>query len=297
MAIKHWISAIRLRTLPLAVASIGMGSFLAAADQTFDWKIFVLAGLTAIFLQILSNLSNDYGDSIHGADSVARSGPSRAVQSGVISAASMKKSMYLLAACSLISGLGLIIYAIQSVQDFLIFLTIGILSIVAAITYTSGSIPYGYKGLGDLMVLVFFGWVATIGTYYLHAHDMEWVHFLPATALGFLTIGVLNVNNIRDIESDKLAGKNSIPVRLGRKKAVWYHWLLLGGAILLATLYCLQTGKGPMQYLFLIAVPFIFLNARAVKIKTTAAALDPYLKQMAISTLIFVLGFGLGQIL
>ena len=147
------------------------------------------------------------------------------------------------------------------------------------------------------MVLVFFGWVATIGTYYLHAHGMQWMHFLPATALGFLTIGVLNVNNIRDIESDKLAGKYSIPVRLGRTKAVWYHWMLLGGAVLLATIYCLQTGRGVKQYLFVIALPFLFINARAVKIHTTASALDPYLNQMAISTLVFVLGFGIGQLL
>ena len=297
MALKHWIGAIRLRTLPLAVASIGMWSFLATADQAFDLKVFILAALTTIFLQILSNLSNDYGDSIHGADNKERTGPSRSVQTGVISKAAMKRAMYIMGALSFISGIALLVYSIQSKQDFIIFLVLGIFSIIAAITYTSGKVPYGYKGLGDLMVLIFFGWVATIGTYYLHAHSFKWSLFLPATALGFLTIGVLNVNNIRDIESDKLAGKNSIPVRLGREKAVLYHWFLLGGAIILAILYALQTGKGLLQFIFLLAVPLLLVNARAVKHKTTAQTLDPYLKQMALSTLVFVLTFGLGQLL
>ena len=147
--LKHWISAIRLRTLPLAVASIGMGSFLAAADKTFDGYVFLLAAGTAICLQILSNLSNDYGDSIHGADSSNRVGPSRAVQAGLISSAAMKKSMYVLAGLSFLMGLALLYYSIRSTQDFIIFLILGGLSIVAAITYTRGKIPYGYKGLGD----------------------------------------------------------------------------------------------------------------------------------------------------
>jgi len=297
MALKHWIGAIRLRTLPLAVASIGMGSFLAAADHAFDVKVFILAALTTIFLQILSNLSNDYGDSIHGADNKERTGPSRAVQSGKISLFAMKRAMYILGGLSFLSGIALLAYSIQSKQDFIIFLVLGIFSIIAAITYTSGKIPYGYKGLGDLMVLIFFGWVATIGSYYLHTHAFKWNLFMPATALGFLTIGVLNVNNIRDIESDKLAGKNSIPVRLGRDKAVLYHWFLLVGAIILAIIYAMQTGKGLAQYLFLIAIPLLFINARAVKYKTTAQALDPYLKQMALCTLVFVLTFGIGQLL
>lgn len=297
MALQHWIAAIRLRTLPLAVASIGMGSFLAAAEQAFDGMVFGLAALTAICLQILSNLSNDYGDSIHGADSVDRVGPSRAVQSGVISSKAMKNAMYLFAFLSLIAGLRLLFYAIQSKQDFIIFISLGIFSIIAAITYTSGKLPYGYKGLGDLMVLIFFGWVATMGTYYLHTHTFKLVHFLPATALGFLTIGVLNVNNIRDIESDRLAGKFSIPVRIGRQKAVYYHWFLLGGAILLTALYVVWTNGGWQQLLFFVSVPLLWVNAKAVKEKIDPTSLDPYLKQMAISTLIFVLSFGIGQLL
>ena len=297
MSVKHWIQAIRLRTLPLAIASIGMGSILAAVHQVFDGYVFGLAALTAICLQILSNLSNDYGDSIHGADSVDRVGPSRAVQTGAISASAMKKAMIFLAVLSLLAGLALLYYAIRSKLDFILFLVLGIFSIIAAITYTSGKIPYGYKGLGDLMVLIFFGWVATLGTFYLHAHSFHWLHFLPATALGFLTIGVLNVNNIRDIESDKLAGKYSIPVRIGRQKAVYYHWFLLGGAIILTTIYVLLTDYSIMHFLYLLSVPLFMINARAVLIKKEAQALDPYLKHMAISTLVFVITFGIGQLI
>jgi len=297
MALKHWISAIRLRTLPLAVASIGMGSFLAAKDNLFDKYVFGLAALTAICLQILSNLANDYGDSVHGADSSEREGPKRAVQTGAISKNAMKNAMILLSVLSLVSGLCLLYYAINSRQDFLVFLGIGIAAIVAAITYTSGAFPYGYRGLGDVFVLIFFGWVATLATYYLHTHIFEPSYFLPATALGLLTVGVINVNNVRDIESDKLAGKYSIPVRLGREKAVLYHWGLLIGAIVLATIFVGQNFSGWQQFLFLLSLPFLYINGRAVQTKKNAMELDPYLKQMAISTVIFVLTFGIGQLI
>lgn len=297
MALKHWISAIRLRTLPLAVASIGMGSFLAAKDNLFDKNVFGLAALTAICLQILSNLANDYGDSVHGADSVERTGPKRAVQTGAITKNAMKNAMILLSLLSLLSGLCLLYYAINTRQDFFIFLGIGIAAIVAAITYTSGAFPYGYRGLGDIFVLIFFGWVATLATYYLHTHIFEPNYFLPATALGLLTVGVINVNNVRDIKSDKLAGKYSIPVRLGREKAVIYHWFLLIGALILATIFVLQDFQGGQQFLFLLSAPFLWINGRAVQTKMEAMELDPYLKQMAIATVIFVLTFGIGQLL
>lgn len=296
MALKHWISAIRLRTLPLAIASIGMGSFLAAKDGVFDTYVFGLAALTAICLQILSNLANDYGDSIHGADSAERAGPTRAVQTGAITKTAMKNAMILLSILSFISGIILLTYAINSRQDFFIFLGIGIAAIIAAITYTSGAFPYGYRGLGDLFVLIFFGWVATLATYYLHGHIFQPSYVLPATALGLLTVGVINVNNVRDIESDKLAGKYSIPVRLGREKAVIYHWALLIGAIVLTTIYVLLNYKGFAQFSYLLSLPFLYINGKAVQTKKEAMELDPYLKQMAISTVIFVLTFGIGQL-
>ena len=206
--VKAWLSAFRLRTLPLALASIGMGTFLAASFESMQPKVFLLSALTTIFLQILSNLANDYGDSIHGADSISRKGPQRAVQSGQISSKAMYVAIILFVFLSFTSGVWLLIEATNSWQTFGLFLILGILAIIASITYTAGSNPYGYIGLGDISVLIFFGWVAVLGTFYLHTQFIDWWIILPASSCGFFATAVLNLNNIRDIESDKLAGKN-----------------------------------------------------------------------------------------
>jgi 1,4-dihydroxy-2-naphthoate octaprenyltransferase len=219
--VKAWISAFRLRTLPLALASIFLGSFIAAAHGAFDWLIFSLCVLTTLFLQILSNLANDYGDSIHGADGEHREGPSRAVQAGLISATQMKKAMTVFGVLSFITGVLLIYTAFQAQWWLaLIFLGLGLGAIYAAIRYTAGKNPYGYKGLGDLFVLLFFGLVGVGGSYFLYTQVLDWFILLPATGCGLLAVGVLNVNNIRDIKSDEVSGKRSIPVRIGRENAV-----------------------------------------------------------------------------
>ena len=237
---EAWLHAVRLRTLPLALASILAGSFIAAWQNSFRWEILVLASLTTIFLQILSNLSNDYGDSVHGADSIDRQGPVRAVQSGLITLPEMKKAMYLFGALSLISGLSLLYLAVQDLQIFLLFLGLGLAAIWASITYTSGKNPYGYAGLGDLSVFIFFGLLGVLGTYFLHTYSSNNLAVLIAVALGFFSTAVLNINNIRDIDSDKRAGKKSIPVRIGRSNAVKYNWslIILGNlALLLFVIY------------------------------------------------------------
>jgi 1,4-dihydroxy-2-naphthoate octaprenyltransferase len=297
MNLQAWLQAFRLRTLPLALASILMGSLLASDTQSFQWQIFTLCTLTTIFLQILSNLANDYGDSIHGADSENRQGPSRAVQSGQISPQAMRLAIIVFALLSLCSGLTLLYLAIDSWTSFFLFLGLGILAIIAAITYTMGARPYGYIGLGDISVFIFFGLVGVIGTYFLHTHSFSWQLFLPASACGLFSVGVLNLNNIRDIESDAKAGKKSIPVRLGRERAVWYHWSLLFLGVLCALIYVLSNFQSFWQFLFLLVLPFLWINAQAVKHKTKASELDPYLKQLALSTLFFVLTFGLGNLL
>ncbi|MEM6964041.1 MAG: 1,4-dihydroxy-2-naphthoate polyprenyltransferase [Bacteroidota bacterium] len=295
--LKAWLSAFRLRTLPLALASIAMGSFLAAAIERMQWKIFLLSALTTVFLQILSNLANDYGDSIHGADSIERKGPLRAVQSGTITSAAMLKAMVVFAVLSFIAGIWLLIEAIDSWETFLLFLGIGILAIIASITYTAGSSPYGYKGLGDISVLIFFGWVAVLGTFYLHTKMIDWWMLLPATSCGLFATAVLNVNNIRDIESDKKAGKITLPVRMGKVNAVRYHWFLLVMGVLTSVVYVAFHFQHAWQLLFLIVIPLLFINAKAVYQKTEPAELDPYLKQMAMTTLLFVITFGIGQII
>jgi 1,4-dihydroxy-2-naphthoate octaprenyltransferase len=170
---------------------------------------------------------------------------------------------------------------------------LGLLCIGAAVTYTIGRKPYGYLGLGDLSVLIFFGWVGVMGSFYLFAKTISWFELLPATSMGLLSIAVLNINNIRDIESDKAAGKFSLPVRLGRPKAIVYHWILLSTAVLFAFVYTILKFNSPWQFIFLIALPLFVRNGLAVTRKPPEL-LDPYLKQMAISTLFFVVLFGVG---
>jgi 1,4-dihydroxy-2-naphthoate polyprenyltransferase len=294
---RIWLKAFRLRTLPLALSSIAMGGFLASAAGAFRWDIFLLCILTTIFLQILSNLANDYGDSVHGADSVDRKGPQRAVQSGAISAQQMKAAVIIFIILCLVSGITLLIFSFgMNWSAIFFFFILGVLSILAAIAYTVGKKPYGYSGLGDLSVLIFFGLVGVMGSYYLFTREVSWFQLLPALTCGFFSIAVLNVNNIRDIESDKKAGKFSIPVRIGRANAIKYHWSLLICGLLAASLYTLFTFQSPWQLLYLIALPLFIKNGIAVS-KKPSHELDPYLKQMAISTLVFVLLFGTGLIL
>jgi 1,4-dihydroxy-2-naphthoate octaprenyltransferase len=274
-----------------------MGGFLAADAGSFHLNIFLLCVITTICLQILSNLANDYGDSIHGADSVSRKGPSRAVQSGVIRADEMWRAILLFGTLSLVSGMLLLFVSFGFQWDaILFFLALGLLSIGAAVTYTVGRKPYGYLGLGDLSVFVFFGLVGVLGSYYLFTKDISWLEILPATSMGLLSVAVLNVNNIRDIESDKLAGKFSIPVRLGRRRAVVYHWLLLAAAVVCAVVYSSVMYRALWQFLFMLAIPLFVINGRAIASRPSDT-LDPYLKQMAISALLFALLFGGGLLL
>jgi 1,4-dihydroxy-2-naphthoate octaprenyltransferase len=297
MNIKVWLAAFRLRTLPLAVSCIGMGGFLAASSQAFRWDIFLLCILTTIFLQILSNLSNDYGDAIHGADSVHRVGPLRAVQSGSITPAQMRNAIMLFVVLCLASGISLLIRSFGlNWNALLFFFGLGVLSILAAIAYTVGRKPYGYIGLGDVAVLIFFGIVGVMGSAYLFTHQVNWMQVLPALSCGFFSMGVLNVNNIRDMESDRIAGKFSIPVRIGRKNAIRYHWFLILGGLASALVYNILQFTTPWQFLFAATIPLFIYNGFSVTRKAPAR-LDPYLKQLAISTLLFVVCFGIGQLM
>jgi len=299
MNIKAWLSAMRLRTLPLTLSSVGMASFLAAKYAAFRWDIFVLCVLTTVFLQILSNFANDYGDSINGADNAERKGPQRAVQSGLISPKAMMKGIIMLSSLSLFSGMLLLYIALQQStrETILVFFGLGLLSIVAAITYTAGKKPYGYAGLGDLAVIIFFGWVGVLGTFYLFTHQFNMLLILPATSCGLFATAVLNVNNIRDIESDEKAGKRSVPVRIGRKNATLYHWVLLGGGLLCAIMYVVYTYTDLWQFLFAITIPLFLINAIGIYKKQQPKELDPYLKQMALTSLSFMITFGIGQLL
>lgn len=294
-----WVEAARPRTLALAVATVGLGLALAWSDGFHKLPVVLLTLLTAILLQILSNLANDYGDSLHGADSVERLGPRRAVQSGRVTREAMRRAVVLLVLLSMVTGLATVwlAFGASGLYLVLLFLLLGAAAIWAAIAYTASNRPYGYAGLGDLAVFLFFGVVAVAGAYFLLAHRLPPVILLPAVSGGLFSVGVLNINNIRDVDSDRRAGKYTIPVRLGPRRARVYHWLLLGGGFAAALLYVLLTYHSPWQLLFLVTAPLFLRNGLAVWRSHTPAELDPLLKQMSLSTLLFVITFALGHLL
>lgn len=294
-----WVEAARPRTLALALGTIGLGLLLAWSDGYRNVPVALLALLTATLLQILSNLANDYGDSLHGADSGLRAGPQRAVQSGRITRQSMRRAVIFLVVLSMLSGLLMVWLAFGAggIYLLLLFLVLGAAAIWAAIAYTASNRPYGYAGFGDLFVFLFFGLVAVGGAYFLLAQRLPPAILLPAISGGLLSVGVLNINNIRDVESDRQAGKFSIPVRIGPRRARLYHWFLLTGGFGAALLYVVLTYHSPWQLLFLLTAPLFFRNGLAVWRRHTPEELDPLLKQMSLSTLLFVVTFGLGHLL
>ncbi len=302
ISMKSWIAAARPRTLPLALASIILGCFLAIADRQFSWEIALLAVLTTIFLQILSNFANDYGDAVSGKDTDARVGPRRAVATGDITREAMLRGIIVTAVLALISGVWLLVaslfdadWSLNAPGFFYGMLTLGLLSIAAAVGYTNGKRPYGYAGFGDIAVLLFFGWVGVLGTYFLHTLDFRPLLLLPATAVGLFATGVLNINNIRDIETDAQTGKRSIPVRLGRMLAIRYHWGLLLAGMACAVAFSFLNDAKPVAYLYLLTFPLFVLNGRAVATHKHPAELNPRLGQLALTTLLFVILFGIGN--
>ncbi|KEO72494.1 1,4-dihydroxy-2-naphthoate polyprenyltransferase [Anditalea andensis] len=293
---EAWIHAIRLRTLPLALASILMASFLAYYYQSFKWEILVLAASTTTLLQILSNLANDYGDSIHGADSENREGPIRAVQSGIIPLHEMKIAMVIFAVLSLFSGILLLYVAVSSWLMFWGFIALGLFAIAAAVTYTSGTKPYGYMGLGDISVFLFFGLTGVLGTLFLHMLDFQSAVIWPAISLGLFSTAVLNINNIRDIKADTQAGKKSIPVRIGKLAAIKYNWALIIGGNLFMLIFIFQE-KAWGGFLAFLLLPLMVRVGAGVQKGKNSQQIDPFLKKMAIATLMWVLAFGVGLIL
>ena len=296
---KKWIAAFRLKTLPLALSNTIMGSALAAGEDKFRWSIFGLAALTTILLQIMSNMANDYGDFVNGKDTAERIGPKRMVQSGEITPKTMLRGIIIIGIFTAISGLTLILVGTAGIDitNILIFGVLGIAAIVAAIKYTVGKNPYGYRGLGDIFVFIFFGLVGVIGTYFLHAQSFSWDLLLPASAMGFLSTGVLNMNNLRDYEADKNANKKTIVVAMGQQKAKFYHLFLVGGAILLAVIYTITNYNSPWQWLFVISLPILFLNLKTVFSYKNSIELYPELGKLSMGTLLFAISFGVGLII
>lgn len=292
---KHWIEAARLRTLPLSVSGIIVGSMYALANPTenvytptevFNWKIFGFALLTTLGLQVLSNFANDYGDGVKGTDNEDRVGPKRAIQSGVITPQAMKKAIVITSILTLLSAITLIYFAFGETNFVysIFFLLLGIAAIVSAIRYTVGNSAYGYKGFGDLFVFVFFGLVSTLGVNFLYSKEVDPLLILPAVAIGLLSVGVLNLNNMRDEASDKKSGKNTLVVKMGGQAAKKYHYFLIIGAMVSVVLFAILSDYHFDQYLFLLAYIPLTKHLIVVSNNKEPKLLDPELKRVALST-------------
>ncbi|ROV61108.1 1,4-dihydroxy-2-naphthoate polyprenyltransferase [Vibrio ponticus] len=274
--LQIWLDAARPKTLPLALVSILTGSVLAFSSHHFSLSVAVLAFVTATLLQILSNLANDYGDAVKGTDNEARLGPTRAIQSGAVTPKTMKQAIIVNVILTMIAGLVLVLHALNSWESILAFIGLGLLAIGAAIAYTVGNKPYGYVGLGDISVFIFFGLLGVAGTYFLHTGIVDLSLALPAVGCGLLAVAVLNINNMRDIENDERCGKRTVAVRLGQKRAKQYHFVLLGGAVAAFIAYLLlQPSPVWVMLPFLLSLMVTFKHGKAVWLAEQPAQIAP----------------------
>lgn len=291
--LKAWISAARLRTLPLSISGILLGTALANQDGFNDVTILFLALATTIAFQITSNFANDYGDGVKGTDDETRIGPKRTLQSGLLTRAELKLGIIIVALISFVLTLILVYYSfgVENLGYILLFLVLGIFSIWAALKYTMGDSPYGYQGLGDVFVFLFFGLLSVIGTKFLYSNQINLIDILPAIAIGFLCVGVLNLNNLRDVQSDKKHGKNTLVVKLGFENGKKYHYVLLSGSFICFLSYSLITFQSFHSFIYLIF--FIPVVIHFVKVVQTnePRKLDPELKKLALSTFFMALAF------
>lgn len=299
MKLRIFINAARLRTLPLSVSGIVMGGALAYRQGYFQISIFLWALLTTILFQVLSNFANDYGDGVKGTDNKNRIGPERALQSGKISQQEMKKAIIITSLLSAISTI-ILIYVSFGKEDLfyiLLFLLLGGLSIVAAIKYTIGNSAYGYRGFGDIFVFVFFGLVSVVGSFFLYAHHIHWKAFLPASAIGLLSVAVLNLNNMRDVENDKLMGKNTLVVKMGSDLAKYYHYYLIVLAMLAMLAFSILNFQVRWQLLYILIFIPLAKHLWFVKKNKEPRKLDKELKIVALCTFFLSTLFFIGQIL
>lgn len=292
--VKDWITAFRLRTLFLAVATVILGSGIALHEESFGMTTFMLTLLLAVSIQILANLANDLGDFQKGTDTTGRrQGPARTLQSGKISSREMKGAIVVFSLICIITGLSLIFNNINYIpfSSAVILIGFGGVSILAALFYTLGKHAYGYKGWGDLLAFLFFGPVPVIGTYFLHTHQFNFQPVLPAIGIGLISAMILNINNMRDIENDRSSGKITIAVKLGINKAKLYHGILTLTSFLF--FFCYSTLYAPTpwyRYLYLLAFLFLFRIMDCIR-KKNGHELDPYLRLTSLSGFLLALLF------
>lgn len=299
---KTWVSAARLRTLPLSISGIIVGTACAFpyyANHANFYLIFFFAIVTTLLFQILSNFANDYGDGVKGTDNENRVGPQRALQSGLLTKEELKRGIIFTAGLSLVSALILIYLSFGRDHFFtsLFFFVLGISCVAAAIKYTVGQSAYGYRGLGDLFVFIFFGLVSVMGSFYLYGQTIDpWI-ILPAVAVGNLSIAVLNINNMRDLDADKMVGKNTLAVKLGRQNAKYYHYFIIAFALVAFVVYAIYSAKPLINFAFVLAYfPFV-KHLVFVKNNTNPRELDSQMKIVALSTFLVSVLFSLALIL
>jgi 1,4-dihydroxy-2-naphthoate octaprenyltransferase len=273
-------------------------TFLACAEKKFNWLVAIFAIITTLLLQIISNFANDYGDYLKGSD-IGRKGPARALQNGLISPHEMRNALVFLCFCSLISGSILIFLAASnlSLRVQIGFLIVGLMAIYAAVKYTVGKSPYGYKGWGDLFVFIFFGIVSTMGSYILYTGQFNWLIVLPSISIGLLSTGVLNINNIRDYQDDLKNNKKTLAVILGLKNAKKYHTCLIIIALFCNLAYVCLNFHSVFQLIFILTLPLFIKNINKVSSFNEPSQLNNELKNLSMSTFILAILFGLGQIL
>ena len=297
--IKPWLSAIRLRTLPLSVSGIILGTCFAHYNGQFNGMIFFLAIMTTLSLQILSNLANDYGDGIKGTDNDNRVGPQRAIQSGQITPYEMFEAIKIniLIAIFLIVSLIFTSFRNGYLLYGLLFIILGAIAVYSAMRYTIGRKAYGYRGLGDMHVFLFFGLVSVIGSYFLYTKQLDHLVILPAISVGLLSVGVLNLNNMRDIESDVLSKKITLAVKLGKDKARKYHMALIGIAMFLSLIFTVLYFRNFFNLLFLITFIPLGLHIKTIKNAKKPNDFDSQLKVLALTTFLFSVLLGIGYII
>jgi 1,4-dihydroxy-2-naphthoate polyprenyltransferase len=286
---KAWLNAARLRTLPLSFSGIFVGSAMAWDAGAFDGVIFSLALLTTLGFQVLSNFANDYGDGIKGTDNEERKGPKRALQSGLLTEKELKKGIVITVALTLVVSILLIYKAFgsENLGYLILFFLLGVASIIAAIKYTVGVTAYGYRGLGDVFVFVFFGLLSVVGSFFLYTQDLSIFVFLPGITIGLLSTAVLNLNNMRDRVSDSNSGKKTLAVILGAEKSKKYHYALLACSYFAAFVFFYISRGSYLRFLPLLAFIPILIHAKTVAFNRNPETLDPELKKVALSTFLF----------
>ncbi len=288
---RIWLMAARVRTLPAAIAPVLVGTALAGYQHVFHPLRFLAALIGAIFIQVGTNLSNDYSDARRGADAEDRLGPVRVTAGGLVPPSQVLRATYVSFGVAVLAGAYLIVVAGWEL------LIVGAASILAGVLYTGGPRPYGYEGLGELFVFLFFGIVAVAGSYFVQVTHLEWEAFALAVPVGLLAAAILVVNNVRDIDTDRRAGKRTLAVRLGRARTRNLDATIVYGAYVLAPVTWLFGPLRPWLLLSWLTLPLAAGVVRAVRNRTDGPSLNQALAQSGMLQLAFCVLLAAGVLL